>query len=72
LGEMSEEDFDLLLQAAPAFSFERTTRGVRFTGPRTVDRDGAAVKAYAMGGAVNADNTGIGAVFFNKIRGSRA
>ncbi len=72
LGEMSEDDFDLLLQAAPAFNFESRARRLKMTGPRTVDRDGAAVKAYAMGGAVSSDQQGIGPIFFKKIRGPRA
>lgn len=69
LAEMPEEDFETLLQAAPAFEYERRVRGIEITGPRTVDRDGAAVKAYQEGGLVAPEERGIASVIYDKFAG---
>jgi hypothetical protein len=51
--EMSEEEFNTLLKAAPAFSFERAfSRSIDITGPRMVGKGESAVQAYEDGGPV--------------------
>ena len=51
--EMSEEDFNTLLKAAPAFTFEKAfSRSIDITGPRMVGEGESAVQAYQNGGPV--------------------
>ena len=51
--EMSEDEFNTLLKAAPAFSFERAfSRSIDITGPRMVGEGESAVQAYEDGGPV--------------------
>jgi hypothetical protein len=54
--EMSEEDFNTLLKAAPAFTFERAfSRSIDITGPRMIGEGDSAVRAYEFGGVAKAD-----------------
>lgn len=54
--EMSEEDFNALLKAAPAFAYEKVfTRSIDITGPRMVGEGESAVQAYEFGGVAKAD-----------------
>ena len=51
--EMSEEDFNTLLKAAPAFTFERAfSRSIDITGPRMIGEGDSAVRAYENGGGI--------------------
>ena len=51
--EMSEEDFNTLLKAAPAFTFEKAfSRSIDITGPRMIGEGDSAVRAYENGGGV--------------------
>ena len=51
--EMSEEDFNTLLKAAPAFTFEKAfSRSIDITGPRMIGEGDSAVRAYQNGGPV--------------------
>lgn len=51
--EMSEDEFNTLLKAAPAFSFERAfSRSIDITGPRMIGEGESAVQAYEDGGPV--------------------
>ena len=51
--EMSNEEFETLLKAAPAFSFERAfTRSIDIKGPRMIGEGESAVQAYEDGGPV--------------------
>ena len=52
--EMSEEDFNALLKAAPAFAYEKifSDSSIDITGPRMVGEGESAVQAYEDGGPV--------------------
>ena len=51
--EMSEEEFNTLLKAAPAFTFEKAfSRSINITGPRMIGEGESAVRAYQNGGPV--------------------
>ena len=51
--EMPEEEFNTLLKAAPAFTFEKAfSRSINITGPRMVGEGESAVRAYQDGGSV--------------------
>lgn len=55
--EMSNEEFETLLKAAPAFSFERAfSRSIDITGPRMIGEGESAVQAYEFGGVAKADS----------------
>jgi hypothetical protein len=52
--EMPEEEFNTLLKAAPAFTFERifSDSSINITGPRMIGEGDSAVRAYQNGGPV--------------------
>jgi hypothetical protein len=52
--EMPEEEFNTLLKAAPAFTFERifSDSSINITGPRMIGEGESAVRAYQDGGSV--------------------
>ena len=67
--DMSEEDFNALLKAAPAFAYEKifSDTSVKLTGPRMVGEGESAVQAYAEGGIVSLKDKAV-----NMTRGPRS
>tara|TARA_R100001591_G_scaffold47748_1_gene58476 strand:+ start:1091 stop:2170 length:1080 start_codon:yes stop_codon:yes gene_type:complete len=66
--DMSEEDFNALLKAAPAFAYEKIfSDSIDITGPRMVGEGESAVPAYAEGGIVSLKDKAV-----NMTRGPRS